>query len=112
MHPPRTHTIAPRSTALLLCLACVRCKEYEVERILSSRKVGGKTEYLVRWKGYDEEDDNTWEPEGHLHKELIRVRRSSVLCLPRERAIATLLLCRPRRWQDFEAEKVAPVLVD
>ncbi len=45
---------------------------YEVDRILSSRKAkGGKTEYLVRWKGYDDEEDNTWEPAAHLHKDLI-----------------------------------------
>lgn len=46
--------------------------DYEVDRILSSRKAkGGKTEYLVRWKGYEEEEDNTWEPAAHLHKDLI-----------------------------------------
>jgi len=44
---------------------------YDVDRILSSRKKAGKTEYLVRWKGYDDEDDDTWEPEAHLHKDLI-----------------------------------------
>uniref|UniRef100_A0A8C5XJ66 Chromo domain-containing protein n=1 Tax=Microcebus murinus TaxID=30608 RepID=A0A8C5XJ66_MICMU len=39
---------------------------YEVERIVDKRKnKKGKTEYLVRWKGYDSEDD-TWEPEQHL----------------------------------------------
>uniref|UniRef100_A0A2K5W0Q2 Chromodomain Y like n=1 Tax=Macaca fascicularis TaxID=9541 RepID=A0A2K5W0Q2_MACFA len=38
---------------------------YEVERIVDKRKIKGKTEYLVRWKGYDSEDD-TWEPEQHL----------------------------------------------
>ncbi|XP_072585313.1 chromodomain Y-like protein isoform X4 [Vulpes vulpes] len=38
----------------------------EVERIVDKRKnKKGKTEYLVRWKGYDSEDD-TWEPEQHL----------------------------------------------
>ncbi|XP_058524401.1 chromodomain Y-like protein isoform X2 [Ochotona princeps] len=37
-----------------------------VERIVDKRKnKKGKTEYLVRWKGYDSEDD-TWEPEQHL----------------------------------------------
>ncbi|XP_032717384.1 chromodomain Y-like protein isoform X1 [Lontra canadensis] len=39
---------------------------YEVERIVDKRKnKKGKIEYLVRWKGYDSEDD-TWEPEQHL----------------------------------------------
>ncbi|XP_033615772.1 chromodomain Y-like protein [Fukomys damarensis] len=39
---------------------------YEVERIVDKRKnKKRKTEYLVRWKGYDSEDD-TWEPEQHL----------------------------------------------
>uniref|UniRef100_A0A2I3S4A1 Chromodomain Y like n=1 Tax=Pan troglodytes TaxID=9598 RepID=A0A2I3S4A1_PANTR len=37
-----------------------------VERIVDKRKnKKGKTEYLVRWKGYDSDDD-TWEPEQHL----------------------------------------------
>ena len=112
----------PSLTALLLCLR-VRRKEYEVERILSSRKAGGKTEYLVRWKGHDEEDESTWEPEGHLHKDLIRVRRSSLAHPPacgnsftlfvRRASVRHLLIfCRRRRWQDFEAETVGPQLVD
>uniref|UniRef100_H9GJT0 Chromo domain-containing protein n=1 Tax=Anolis carolinensis TaxID=28377 RepID=H9GJT0_ANOCA len=38
----------------------------QVERIVDKRKnKKGKTEYLVRWKGYETEDD-TWEPEQHL----------------------------------------------
>uniref|UniRef100_A0A8C5ZKX6 Chromodomain Y-like protein n=1 Tax=Marmota marmota marmota TaxID=9994 RepID=A0A8C5ZKX6_MARMA len=39
---------------------------HQVERIVDKRRnKKGKTEYLVRWKGYDSEDD-TWEPEQHL----------------------------------------------
>lgn len=38
--------------------------DYEVEQILNHREVNGKMEYLIKWKGYDEE---TWEPEQNLH---------------------------------------------
>lgn len=49
-------------------------REYEVERILDHRlTTNGKTEYLVRWKGYDD-SENTWEPSQHLThcRELVR----------------------------------------
>lgn len=36
---------------------------YIVEKILDMRKTKkGHIEYLIKWKGYDNESDNTWEP--------------------------------------------------
>ena len=39
--------------------------EYKVEAILQKRRQGGKTQYLIKWEGYESED-NTWEPIEHL----------------------------------------------
>jgi hypothetical protein len=39
---------------------------YEVEEILARKVSGGTDLYLVHWKGYDEPDENTWEPFEHL----------------------------------------------
>ena len=47
-------------------------EEYEVETIVNKRLRKGKAEYLVKWKGWEDPDDNTWEPIAHLDcKELI-----------------------------------------
>ena len=40
--------------------------EYEVEKILQTKLMKGKKKFLVKWKGFDEPGDNTWEPIEHV----------------------------------------------
>jgi len=40
-------------------------EEYVVEKIVAKRIVKGKIQYLLKWKGYPD-DDNTWEPKENL----------------------------------------------
>jgi len=47
-------------------------EEFEVEEILDVRKHYGKTQYLIKWKGYPL-SDASWEPESNLNcQELIK----------------------------------------
>lgn len=76
LSPPRSMQIHPIFHISLLEPAPPRAQldktteledegEYEVEKILDHRGEGPQTEYLVKWKGYDS-DENTWEPLGHV----------------------------------------------
>ena len=39
--------------------------EFEVEKVINMRKVKGKRQYLILWKGYPDHDAS-WEPEEHV----------------------------------------------
>jgi hypothetical protein len=49
-------------------------EEYEVEKILNSRKVGRQLQYLICWKGYGPEED-TWQPKADVVNAPKLVRR-------------------------------------
>ncbi|XP_072385360.1 uncharacterized protein [Diabrotica undecimpunctata] len=40
--------------------------QYEVEKVLDDKMIAGVRHYLIRWKGYGQDDD-TWEPEDTLN---------------------------------------------
>ena len=42
---------------------------------------GKKIEYLIKWKNYDDPEDNTWEPADHLEvtDELIQIFENSMV---------------------------------
>ena len=60
-------------------------EEFEVEQILGERKRRGRTEYLVKWKGWPDES-NTWEPTHHLKNSQAAIREYRTGSTPRDRS--------------------------
>ena len=51
-------------------------EEYEVEKVLDKRVTkGNAVEYLVKWKNYDDPDDNTWEPADNLREAKVAIEK-------------------------------------
>jgi hypothetical protein len=46
-------------------------EQYVVEKILNKRFVKGKVEYFIKWQGYEDPSDNTWEPAENCVRTLI-----------------------------------------
>ena len=51
-----------------------REKEYEVEKIIGKKMNGNSKEYLIKWKGYSE-DESTWEPESNLENARLSIEK-------------------------------------
>jgi hypothetical protein len=47
-------------------------KTYVVKELMGKRKYKGRIQYLVRWKGYPQEKDFTWEDQGNIPAIAIR----------------------------------------
>jgi hypothetical protein len=71
-HP--TDEFGRRPTPLPLVVTPEGEEEYEVEKILNSRKVGRQLQYLIHWKGYGPEED-TWQPKADVANAPKLVRR-------------------------------------
>merc|ERR1712079_133057 len=61
--------------------------EFEVDKIMDKRLAGSTTEYLVRWKNFDDPEEDTWETASNLGEKIVKefekkleknARRSSI----------------------------------
>ena len=63
-----------------------REKEYEVEKIIGKKVNGNCKEYLIKWKGYSE-DESTWEPESNLENAKLSIEKFESLIKKQEKKL-------------------------
>ena len=56
--------------------------EYTVEKIIRHKGSGAKRMYLVKWLGYDDDEENTWEPASNLHPKLVEEYEETAAATP------------------------------
>jgi hypothetical protein len=50
-------------------------EEYEVDKVLDSRIHRNKLQYKVKWKGYEDPSEDTWEPEQNLENATLAIQQ-------------------------------------
>ena len=65
LEPYKESNIPRRAQQPPPCVEIENHAEYEVEKVLDSRRRWGKLEYLIHWRGYDI-NERTWEPVENL----------------------------------------------
>lgn len=78
-HVPTSPSPAPRSSGVgsgiqTDSMSPSLSQEFEVEEILQAKDENGVQWYLVKWRGYPD-DNNSWEPEGHLKNATDAIRK-------------------------------------
>jgi hypothetical protein len=78
-------------------------EDSEVEKILDERRHNGEKQYLVKWKNYDDED-NQWEPARHL-KNSQRLLQQNRKNLDPYRFSARIENIMQKMWSEYSEEQ-------
>ena len=88
---PKFHVLllesAPKNTPVQTEWNIEEEEEYDVEKILDSRKINGKDHYLVKWLGYGNKE-NSWEPTENFSPEAFQKIEEHWQKLPKPKAKA------------------------